>query len=154
MIRQWTDNFVLQNTYTLPELREAVIRKLDKTMSKKYGLCREVLDVNIMTVKSSINGHLICTVTITADMLLPTEGQMIHATVLKCMANRGIFCQYENSINILVPYTHIKYPFIKNTFYREDKPILEGDTLIVKITSVRFQNGKYSAIGIINEGDM
>ena len=151
--KDWIDNFSVKGCYDIASIRSNVTTQLEHFTHTQYGYCARVLDLVLLETIASIKGSLICKCHVHALVVLPCEGDVVRARVTNCSDKIGLYCTYENCIPLLVPYTRLRGYKYDGTHYltRAGLPILVGDDITVMILKVRFQNGKYTAIGTINE---
>lgn len=141
----------VKSAYSMLDIQEAVLIQLLGICTKQDGFYCDVQNIVILSTKASITGLILCDVKCSVKLFSPQTGQTISATVEKCIDNMGIYCVCEG-MNILVPFRSLQlaYSFhAPSAFVSEAREINEGTRISVLIEKIRYQNGKYKALGTL-----
>lgn len=142
--------------YTDSRLNTHIRTELDKQMKNEcnedMGHVLNVVDV-IELVDNEIqnsSSELVVLVKFTVEIFKPTPDMIIESIICAIYPD-GILVEAHDIQKILIPtstYTN-KYTLVNNMLVYEDTPLGSGDKIQVRITAVRYDDHKFSCLGVI-----
>ncbi len=134
-----TVEFVPDLRYPNDSLLERYQRRYENTCTKENGYILSVRAIRrILRRKlSAYNGTLVVDCEIEVDCLLPVPGQLIEGVVKQEFAQGWIVLVYD-CMKVFVP----RVP---------DVEIHLHASVVVEVTQIRFQKGRYDCIGVFNK---
>lgn len=152
IIKEYTYICSVEYAYSLIDIQAKVAERMKDLCTVKDGFFHTIENVVVVSAKASTKGTILCETRCLVKFLLPMTGEMVTATVEKCVEGKGIYCRYER-INILVPFRSFErsYVFRDDTFRARagSRHILEGDVIVILIEKTRYQTGQYRVLASI-----
>ena len=126
--------------------------KYTKTCSEKNGYILEIIKLNkiLFSGINDCNYNLFFKVNCQTKMLLPKIGKRINCKI-DMIFQHGIFSGFKN-LKVLVPISNLdkwNFDVSSNSFKKESQQLKVNDLINLEITEIRYENCKYSCIGIL-----
>ena len=127
-------------------LHSALESKKHTFNSRENGSIIKILEILSYTNQVSSSGIIVFMVTFSATAFLPEKGKVLDAEVERVMAV-GIVCCFHG-VRIWVHAEELDgYKWDDRTFRKDECTISVGDTLQVKISTIRYEKKVFSCIG-------
>lgn len=125
---------------------------LGNKCSKEYGYVVDVnSDFKIHGNEIGASGNIMIDVECSVKTLKPKKGNIIEGKVFM-LFDHGIFIEVLGKMKVLVPIDKTggyKFDKISRTFKHKKKTIGVGDILKVEIDQIKYEQKKFSCIGIL-----
>jgi DNA-directed RNA polymerase subunit E'/Rpb7 len=136
----------------IEETLEKVVRdKYRQVCNKKWGYITGVDSIRILeNIVNRVGFNIFFKIAVTAERFLPKEGTVISANVQMCFVH-GLLCKFHE-LSILVPMSTITSGKFEGGVLRTvSRTVRKGDLVTVRLTNVKYEKHKYSAIAVLEE---
>jgi DNA-directed RNA polymerase subunit E'/Rpb7 len=131
-------------------IKNRVEVKYKNFCNKRWGYLNMIKSVKIVeNMLDRVSCNIYFRVVIDAERYLPKEDTTISAVVQMCFPH-GILCKFKD-LNILISMNTIPGGKIENgSIKSKDVIISKNDEIKVRLTTVKYEKHKYSAIGVLD----
>jgi DNA-directed RNA polymerase subunit E'/Rpb7 len=138
----------------LRDIRRTIVDKLNQKIAtectEKNGYVMRItaIDPRYTNIISRISGNCIVQVTFTTDNLRPCVDHIYSVKITK-VYKTGIVASFTK-ITFFIPTTTLEnYEFKENRFESPTDVIEEGQTVKVRVTAVRYENGNFQCMSTL-----
>jgi len=138
----------------LKDMRRAIVDKLNQktatecTANNGYVIRITAIDPGFTNMISRVSGNCIVQVTFTTDNLRPRLNHVYPVKITKAYKT-GVVAVFTK-ITFFVPASVLdEYEFKDNRFESPTEVIEEGQTINVRVTAVRYENGNFQCMSTL-----